>query len=297
MDQNAFRKAADLDFWSSSVNPQVLGGGLTNTNFLVEDRGERFVVRIGEDIPFHGIMRFNETASARAAYFAGISPEIVHHAKGVLVMRFIEGKTLTGKDIQNSCNLARVLALLKKCHEEIPQYLQGPVLAFWPFQVCRGYLITAREGGTRWMDALPRFFDINAGLEKTVGMIKMVFAHNDLLAANFIDDGQRLWLLDWDYAGYNAALFDLANLSSNNEIGSKKEEWLLENYFEKPVNDQLRLRFEAMKCASLLRETLWSVVQEIHSTLNFDYAKYSEDNRNRFEANYSQFQKMESSRV
>ena len=101
------------------------------------------------------------------------------------------------------------------------------------------------------------FFDMNAELEKTVGQITLVFGHNDLLAANFIDDGKRLWLLDWDYAGYNAALFDLANLSSNNELTPEQEDWLPGNLLSAAgVTDRLRRRLAAMKCVSLLRENL-----------------------------------------
>jgi hypothetical protein len=94
MNENARDRAANLDFWSSPVEPEPLGGGITNTNFIVRDRGESFVVRIGDDIPIHGVMRFNEIAAARAAHAAGISPEIVYQADGVFVMRFIKGKTL-----------------------------------------------------------------------------------------------------------------------------------------------------------------------------------------------------------
>jgi len=292
MNNNARDKAANLEFWSSPVEPEPLGGGITNTNFIVRDRGERFVVRIGDDIPIHGVMRFNEIAAARAAHAADISPEIVYQADGVFVMRFIKGTTLTESEIREQQNLERIIQLIQTCHTEIPKYFQGPALVFWPFHVCRNYIHTAREDNSRMMDALPRFLDINAELEKTVGEIKLVFGHNYLLAANFIDDGKRLWLLDWDYAGYNAALFDLANLSSNNELSPKQEDWVLETYYQQPVRDALRRRLAAMKCASLLRETLWSIASEIHSTLAFDYVDYTKKNLTRFDNAYEAFRQM-----
>ena len=292
MNENARAKAANLEFWSSPVEPEPLGGGITNTNFIVSDRNERFVVRIGDDIPIHGVMRFNEIAAARAAHAAGISPEIVYEADGVFVMRFIKGKTLTEAEVRDPQNLERILPLIKTCHTEIPKHFQGPALVFWPFHVCRNYIHTARAGNSRMIDALPRFLDINAELEKSVGEIKLIFGHNDLLAANFIDDGKRLWLLDWDYAGYNAALFDLANLSSNNELSPAQEDWILETYYEQPVTDGLRRRFAAMKCVSLLRETLWSIVSEIHSALDFDYVSYTQKNLDRLENAYEAFRQM-----
>jgi thiamine kinase-like enzyme len=292
MNSSVRDRIARLDFWSSEVEPEPLAGGITNTNFVVKDKGERFVVRVGDNIPVHMVMRFNEIAAARAAYEAGISPEIVYSETGIFVMRFIDGKTFDEPDVREPHNLERIISLVQTCHTEIPKYFKGPALVFWPFHVCRNYIQTAREGNSRMIDALPRFIEITEELEETVGEIKLVFGHNDLLAANFIDDGDRLWLLDWDYAGYNTALFDLANLSSNNELSSKQEDRILEAYYQQPVTDRLRHRLAAMKCVSLLRETLWSIVSEIHSSLDFDYEDYTAKNISRFENAYEAFQSL-----
>ncbi len=285
-------RVANLEFWSSHVEPEPLSGGITNTNFIVDDQGERFVVRVGEDIPIHGVKRFNEIAAARAAYAAGLSPEIVYSADGVFIMRFIDGRTLSEEEVRQQQNLERIMPLIQTCHTAIPKHLKGPVLVFWPFHVCRSYIHTAGEGHSRMMEALPRFLDLNEELEKAVGEVKIVFGHNDMLAANFIDDGKRLWLIDWDYAGYNAALFDLAGLSTNNELSGEQQDWILETYYQQPITDKQRRRFAAMKCVSLLRETLWSLVSEIHSTLDFDYVNYTKKNLTRFEGAYEAFRQM-----
>jgi thiamine kinase-like enzyme len=292
MNISARDRVAKLDFWSSSVEPEPLSGGITNTNFIVKNHGERFVVRIGEDIPVHGVMRFNEVAAARAAYAAGLSPEVVYSEKGLFIIRFIEGKTFGEQDVRRQRNLERILPLIRACHTVIPKHFRGPALVFWPFHVCRNYISTARKDNSRVMDLLPRFLSINEELENSIGEIKLVFGHNDLLAANFIDDGKRLWLIDWDYAGYNAGLFDLANLCSNNELSPEQEGWILETYYQKPTSDSLHRRLAAMKCVSLLRETLWSIVSEIHSTLDFDYMKYTKKNIDRFENAYQAFRHM-----
>ncbi len=292
MSTRALERVAQLDFWSSHVKPEPLCGGITNTNFVVDDQGERFVVRVGDDIPIHGIMRFNEIAAARAAHAAGISPEIVHSADGIFIMRHIDGQTFTEQNVREQQNLESIIQLIQRCHTEIPKHFQGPALVFWPFHVVRNYIHTARKGNSRMIDLMPRFLDINEEIEKTVGEIKLVFGHNDLLAANFIDDGKRLWLLDWDYAGYTAALFDLANLSTNNDLAPEQENWILEIYYQQPAKDNLRHRFAALKCVSLLRETLWSIVSEIHSTLDFDYVNYTKKNLSRFENAYKAFRQM-----
>ena len=113
------------------------------------------------------------------------------------------------------------------------------------------------------------------------------------LNANFIDDGQRLWLLDWEYAGFNSPLFDLGGLASNSELSPEQAEQALSLYFGKPVDDRLRTRAAAMTAASLLRETIWSMVSEIHSTVDFDYAAYTAENLIRFEAAYATYLTMD----
>jgi thiamine kinase-like enzyme len=282
-------RAASLKLWQGAVDPQPLSGGITNVNFLVEDAGRRYVVRVGDDIPIHQVKRFNELTASRAAAAAGISPAVVHSEPGVLVLDYIEGKTLAAEDIRRPEILEQALPLVARCHRELPKHLRGAVLAFWVFHVIRDYGWTLKEGNSPHASLLPALSELAGKLEQAVGPVEIVFGHNDLLPANFIDDGSRLWLIDWDYAGFNSPLFDLGGLASNSELTAGQEDWMLETYFERPVDDALRRRYQAMKCASLLRETLWSMVSEIHSDIDFDYAAYTADNLARFQAAVTEF--------
>lgn len=282
-------RVASLSFWQGSVDPQALDGGITNVNFTVVDGGKKFVVRVGDDIPQHQIMRFNERAASIAAHQAGLSPEVVHTEPGILVIRFIEGRTLCAEDIARPEMLARIIPLLKTCHHKIPEFLNGPALIFWVFHVLRDYTHTLKKGGSSHIGKLDRLQKIACDLEVRVGAIEMVYGHNDLLAANFIDDGKRLWLIDWDYAGFNSPLFDLANLASNNKFNRDQESALLAGYYQREPDADTWKRFGAMKCASLLRETMWSMVSEIHSDLDFDFAGYTAENFDRFEHTYSEY--------
>ena len=288
---DAKRFAAGLSIWTGAVDPQPLGGGITNVNFVVEDGGESFVVRVGNDILVHQVLRFNELAASRAAFAAGVSPEVVHAEPGALVLRFVEGRTLAAEDVREPATLERILPLVRSCHREIPKHLRGPALIFWVFHVLRDYAATLKEGGSAHLDKLPALLAAAEELEAAVGPIDLVYGHNDLLAANFIDDGTRVWLIDWDYAGFNSPLFDLGGLASNNGLSPAQEDWLLETYFEAPVTDELRRRYTAMKCASLLREAMWSMVSEIHSELDFDYAGYTAENLAGFHAALAAFRK------
>ncbi len=276
-------RVKNLPIWRAPVQPEPLGGGITNLNFTVDHAGERFVVRVGDDIPVHQVMRFNERAASEAAFRAGLSPEVVHAEPGILVIRFIEGKTLTAEDVRVPATLERILPLLSRVHRNMPGEVRGPALVFWVFHVLRDYGHTLRDGLSRHLLRLPELLAIADELERDVGPIQMVYGHNDLLPANFIDDGQRIWLIDWDYAGWNSPLFDLANLASNNGLTPEQEAWMLEAYFGRAADTALKRSYSAMKCASLLRETLWSMVSEIHSKLAFDYPAYTADYLGRFE--------------
>jgi thiamine kinase-like enzyme len=289
---DAAARAAALAIWQGPVEPEPLAGGITNTNFVVRDAGRTVVVRVGDDIPVHGILRFNEIAASRAAHATGISPEVLHAEPGVLVLAFVEGRTLTAEDIRERRTLERALDLVRRCHRELPRHLRGPVLAFWVFHVVREYAHTLRAGRHRLSTRLDDWVGAAARLEQAVGPIEMVFGHNDLLAANFIDDGERLWLVDWDYAGFNSPLFDLGGLASNSEVAEADREWLLEAYFDRLVDDELRLRAHAMLTASLLREAMWSMVSESHSTLDFDFEDYTAENLARFERAFAAFDAM-----
>ncbi len=278
-----------LGIWHGSIEIAPLVGGITNRNYLVGNAGRRFVVRLGSDIPVHHINRANEVAASRAAHAAGLSPAVIHHEPGILVLDYIDAKPLSADDMRNPGVMARVLPLVRSCHRDVPKHFRGQAAIFWVFHVVRDYAALLEARGSRHALLLPSFLEIAERLERAAGPFEIAFGHNDLLAANFLDDGKRLWLIDWDYAGFNTPLFDLGGLASNNEFSEAQEEAMLETYFEAPVSDDLRRRYQAMKCASLLRETMWSMVSEIHSDIEFDYSSYTAENLRRFESAWQDF--------
>jgi len=280
----------NLPLWRGEIEATPLTGGITNVNYKVTDASGSYVVRVGDDIPLHQVMRFNELAASKAAHAAGLSPAVVHASGDLTVLEFIESRTLTEEDVRHPDMLPRVLDLVKACHTEVPKHLRGPSLVFWVFHVIRDYAATLTECGSSHAALIPDLVEAGALLEREAGPYDMVFGHNDLLCGNFLDDGTRLWLIDFDYAGFNSPLFDLGGLASNNGLSAEQEDWVLETYFETPVTDDLRHRYTAMKCASLLRETMWSMVSEITSDIDFDYAAYTAENLARFRAALTDFQ-------
>ncbi|MBX3498399.1 MAG: phosphotransferase family protein [Alphaproteobacteria bacterium] len=283
-------RIADLPCWRGRIEIAPLAGGMTNSNFLVTDSGRRYVVRLGEDIPLHGVMRFNELAASRAAHEAGLSPAVIHAEPGAMVLDYIDGRALTPGDVRDPARLAPIVELIRRCHRDIPRFLRGPLLAFNVFHVLRDYMATLLDGGSPYVTQIAGWTDRAMLLEAAVGPIDLVFGHNDLLAGNLLDDGNRLWLIDWDYAGFNSPLFDLGGLASNNGFDAAHERALLTRYFGQAPDDLMMRRYAAMKCASLMRETLWSMVSELTSRVSdVDFAAYTRENRARFEAAWAAF--------
>jgi thiamine kinase-like enzyme len=259
-------RISGLPIWQGPVALEPLTGGLTNLSFVAIDAGGKYVVRCGDDIPAHHVFRDRERAASRAAHEAGLSPEIIHVDAGITVLRFIEGRTFTEADLR--ADASRIVALLKTCHRTVAHFLRGPANMFWPFHVIRDYV--------RLIDADAKYLALADRLEAAQVPLPIVFGHNDLLPGNVMDDGTRLWLIDWEYGGFGTAMFDLANLSSNGEFDAAGDAALLDAYFDGTVDDGLRRAFTAMKAASLLREALWAMVSDVHlKTPGADYKAHA----------------------
>ena len=284
-------RIASLPCWRGEIDIEPLSGGMTNVNFKVCDDSGDYVVRFGEDDPIHLISRQNEIACCQAAHAAGLSPELIYHETGILVARFVEGQVFAEADVREPQKLKQIIDLLRRFHVEMPaRFDQVPVM-FWVFQILRHYHNLLTQGNSAHKARLPQLAAITRELETAVGPVEIVFGHNDLLAANFIDDGEKIWLIDFDYAGFNSPLFDLSNLASNNELASEQEQQMLEQYFGSGSNATRLASYHAMKCASLLRETMWSMVSELHSRVEMDFADYTVKNLQRFESVFSEFKR------
>lgn len=272
-----------LPCWNGGIEIAPLGGGLSNENFLVTDASGRHVVRVGRDFPFHHVLRDRELMTARAAHAAGFGPAVEYSEPGICVCAFIDGRTFAGADVR--AETERVARLIRAFHREMPKHVSGPGFMFWVFHVIRDYARTLAAGGSRMTAELPRYLALADELEQAQAPLPIVFGHNDLLPANFIDDGDRLWLIDYEYAGFNTAMFDLAGAASNAGMADAECEALLAAYLGAAPDDTIRRAHAAMQCASLLREAMWGMVSELHLTApGVDYAAYAAENLARLDA-------------
>ncbi len=279
---NAEAAVRALPIWKGDIEVTPLKGGVSNANFTVTDASGKYVARVGGDYPCHQVSRQREGIAARAAVEAGLSPQVVHTGPGIMVLRFIEARTFQEADIRE--NLPACLDMIKRCHHEMPKRITGPGAIFWVFQILRDYAGTLEAGNHRHVRDIPDWLAIAEKTEAAQVPLPIVFGHHDLLAANFMHDGSRLWLLDWEYGAFGTPMFDLANLASNNSFEEKDERRLLELYFGKAPDESLLRAFYAMKVASALREAVWGMVSELHlNAPGVDYIAYATEFLARFE--------------
>ncbi len=278
-----------LPCWNGAIEISVLKGGLSNANYLVSDACGKHVVRFGLNYPFHHVFRDRETMVAKAAHAAGLAPEVCYAADGVIVTQFLGAKTFTEADVRQ--NAARVGRLLKGFHNALPRYVTGPGFMFWVFHVIRDYAATLKAKNTPYTDQLVSFQSQAEAMESVQVPLPIIFGHNDLLPGNILDDGEKLWLIDFEYAGFNTAMFDLAGAASNAQMTPAQAETLMESYFHLLPDAKMQRAFAAMQCASLLRETLWAMVSGLFlNAPGVDYQAYATENRSRYEAALSDYQ-------
>ncbi|MBO3761803.1 choline kinase family protein [Ciceribacter sp. L1K22] len=275
-------RIAALPCWNGAIEIAVLKGGLSNESFIVDDASGRHVVRFGTDYPFHQVYRDRELMTARAAHEAGFAPKVEYAEPGIMVSAFVPARTFAGDDV--AAERQRVAILLRRFHKEMPRHVSGAGFMFWPFHVVRDYARTLQAGRSRMIPELARYLVLAEELEAVQAPLPIVFAHNDLLPSNILDDGERLWLIDFEYAGFSTAMFDLAGATSNAGLTPGQSEEFLEAYFGGEPSPEIRRSLAAMQCASLLREAMWSMTSELYlNAPGADYVGYTDENLTRLQ--------------
>jgi thiamine kinase-like enzyme len=253
----------------------VLGGGITNHNLKVElGDGETYVLRIaGKQTGLLGIDRTVEYEASLAAAAVGVGPEVIAFVQpeGWLVTRFIEGEIVPVERMREPGTIRRVAAALRPVHS-------GPPLPgrFDAFRIVEEYRSTAYAHGAPVPAEYVRARQVARAIERARGPIPQRPCHNDLLNANFIDDGTRIRIVDWEYAAMGDVFFDLANFAVNHDLTADGRDELLAAYFGDVRPAHVRA-FEMMRFMSLFREAMWGVVQTAVSELEFDFATYAEE--------------------
>jgi len=259
---------------------EVLGGGITNHNLKVTLDDGVYVLRIGgRDTELLGIDRRVEHEASLAAAAVGVGPEVVEFVEpeGFLVTRFIEGRIVPLEEIRRPETLRRVAAALKAVHAGPPVDAR-----FDSFRVVEDYRDTAARAGAEVPAAYAVAQDVARRIARARGPVPERPCHNDLLNANFIDDGERIRIVDWEYAGMGDVFFDLANFSINHELDRNESRELLRAYVGEPREEDERA-LTLMRFMSDFREAMWGVVQGAISELDFDFGAYAAEHFERLE--------------
>lgn len=262
---------------------EELTGGITNKNYKITADGECFVLRLGgNETEYLGIDRRQEYDCSALAWNVGIAPEPIAflEPEGYILARFISGKGMPAEEIGTEENIARVVESMKAYHAL--EFFPG---SFSPFRVAEEYAQTARQFNVKLPDKIDRYLEKSREIEQAMYRQSLDArpCHNDLLNGNFIDDGTRIRILDWEYAGMGDLFFDLGNFAVQHEFNDERDERLLKAYFGSPTDSQ-RAHQKLMKVMSDLREAMWAQVQRGVSKLDFDYEGYGQKYFDRFEA-------------
>ncbi|HKG18730.1 MAG TPA: choline/ethanolamine kinase family protein, partial [Candidatus Limnocylindrales bacterium] len=253
---SALRRIPELAHGELTFTP--LSGGITNRNFLVDGAasGDRYVMRLaGNDTHLLGISREVEHAATVAAAGIGVGPEVVAFIRpeGYLVTRFIEGRPIPEDEMRAAEWLRAVGETLRRIHD-------GPAIPglFVPLRIVEAYRALALARGV----SIPPEYDLAQSIARRIELscltapVELRPCHNDLLNANFIDDGSRIRIVDWEYAGMGDPFFDLGNFSINHELDADADAELLRAYAGDVRRSDLA-RITLMRVVSDFREAMW----------------------------------------
>ena len=265
------------EFAGLNLTLQPLSGGITNRNFVVSTplKKERWVLRLaGNDTHLLGISREVEYAATVAAAGVGVGPEVTAFIRpeGYLITRFIEGAPIDPDAVHRADTLARVADSLRRIHD-------GPPIPglFMPLRIVEAYRALAEARGV----AIPPEFDLAQAVSRRIELallanpVELRPCHNDLLNANFIDDHDRVRIVDWEYAGMGDPFFDLGNFSVNHALTPDEDQEFLIDYDGGPIRPERLARLTLMRTVSDFREAMWGVLQQGISTLDVDFVAYA----------------------
>ncbi|HUG29934.1 MAG TPA: choline/ethanolamine kinase family protein [Candidatus Limnocylindria bacterium] len=263
------------------IRIEPIAAGLTNQNYRVEVDGAPFFVRLpGQSTDLLAVDRANELHNTRAAAATGVGPKVVDHdpASGALVLEWIDGRTMSNAAFAEPGTQARIAEALRRLHGAT-RFLAD----FDMFDLTSFYLRVVDERSIRipagyWehMAAIPR---IKAAL--AVRPLPTVPCHNDLLAENYLDDGAKLWIIDYEYSGNNDPTFELGNTAQELGFDAARQEELCAAYFgserftrEGPA---LMARMRLQMIMSDVGWTLWAAIQAAISSIDYDFFGWAEE--------------------
>lgn len=264
---------------SAGAPPVPLQGGITNRNYRVRFGERDYVLRVpGKDTALLGISREAERIANATAADLGIAPEVAAADDECLVTAFVICTPIDGEQLRASPE--PVALALRAFHDS---GVQLPA-RFWVPELLDQYARIVQGRGAPLPDSYQRARALAHRIGAVLPMSAPAPCHDDLLPSNLLRlAGGGVMLVDWEYAGIGHRMFDLGNLSVNNEFDEHAERRLLAAYFGEPPTDAHRAALKLMRIMSDAREGAWGVIQGVISELEFDFAAYAEQHFARLE--------------
>jgi thiamine kinase-like enzyme len=260
---------------AGTVEVEPLEGGITNRNFLITVDGTAFVARLpGEDTAVLDINRDHERRATEVAASVGAGPEVVAYLpdRQCLITRFIPAEAVPVPEMASRETLTQVVRSIRRIHE-------GPQIpgSFSPFRIVELYARRAIDRGVNppgaYHELLEHAHEIRSAFDRQPA--PDLPCHNDLLNANFLRQGDRIFIVDYEYAGMGDLFFDLGNLSINHDFDDDADALLVEIYFGEVTKSETA-HLKLMRIMSDFREAMWGVLQQAVSKLDFDYVEYAD---------------------
>jgi thiamine kinase-like enzyme len=263
-----------IPVFSNMQSITSLGGGLTNQNYRIDTAAKSFVMRVSSNTSrVLGIDRENERENTARAHEAGVGAAVIDSLpdENVLVISWINGKTLHAGDIHKDPQLIiRLAAALRSLHN-------GPAFKgeFYFPAVRKKYLDTVMDNNYFLPDEYLSYEPLVDSLEKIIADTPEGFVpcNNDLLAENFIDDGKKIWIIDYEYAGQNEASFDIGNLANEIFLSDAELTVLCDAYWKKHLPGKIN-RAKAWSIIARYGWVLWASIQEAVSPIHFDFRSW-----------------------
>jgi thiamine kinase-like enzyme len=265
---------ARIPLLSAALRIESLKGGLTNSNYKLETDGHHFVLRMGNgSANLLGIDRFREASNSKLANLSGVAPEVIRSLPGeeVMIIKWIEGKTLHSEDLQaGSGMLSRIADAIRRLHAGKP--FEG---RFNFTTLRRSYLKKVKEAGYFIPDQYLEMEPMVIELEHLINddPEPMVSCHNDLLAENFMDDGSKIWIIDYEYSGQNEASFDIGNLAGESLLNDEAITELCDAYWNEHRPEKIA-RALAWSMISRYGWVMWASIQDAISPIAFDFKSW-----------------------
>lgn len=258
------------DWKKKKISITQLSGGLTNSNYKVQVNGIPYFVRVpGAGTELLAINRENEHYNSQAAHEAGVAPKVLYYLPDscAMVLEFVKAKTMSKESLSKKGMPARMARAIKKLHQG-PRFLTD----FNMFRLTEYYLQICTEHEISIPDGYAERMSTVTTIEQAMSVkpLPAVPCNNDLLAENYMDDGKKMWLIDYEYSGNNDPTFELGNTCQEMEFSDSQIEEVCAAYF----GDATRDKIARMKLNMIMSDVgwgLWAAIQANISTIEFDF--------------------------